>query len=122
MRITSIQLIQGVLLRGMNKTNQLAVGRDGVDALDVVLDGGRRDVLVRREGEEDVIIWQENIACGTVDSSDDAEAETSSRGDGEDDGAGSRSPAPSSAEAVGVPAGDSRPRKGAKRARKGGAS
>lgn len=116
MRLTSVQLIAGVLLRNMNKTDRLEVGRDGVEALEPIVDGSRRDVVVRRAGEQAVILWQENIACGTVE--DEAE-QASSRVDGESDGAGSRSSAPSSVGAgSGVPATDSPPRKGAKRARK----
>lgn len=120
MKLTSVQLIAGVLLRNMNKTDRLEVGRDGVESLDPIVDGSRRDVVVRRAGEQPVILWQENIACGTVVEDDE---ETSSRVDGESDGAGTRSSASSSMEAgSGVPATDSPPRKGAKRARKGRAS
>jgi hypothetical protein len=115
MRITSVQLIQGVLLRNMNKTDRLEVGRDGVDALEPLIDGSRRDVIVRRAGEQTVVLWQENIACATVEGVD---AEDSSRVGGESDGAGSRSSAPSSVEAGSeAPAANSPPRKGSRKGR-----
>lgn len=66
MRLTSLQTIGPLLLKGLDKTTIFHAGPQL--ELEPILDGDRRDVLIRRPGYEDTLVWQENVACATVES------------------------------------------------------
>lgn len=68
MKLTSLQTISAILLRGMDKTTTF-LASDALE-LEPIIDGQRRDVVIRREGFEDAIVWQENIACATIEAAE----------------------------------------------------
>jgi hypothetical protein len=112
MKLTSLQLITRIHLRGSDFTSALKAGPE-LELIPLLDDeSSRRDVLIRRPGEEDVLVWQENIACATIG----ADEQTHSRGDGEG-GSGFDSP-PSSVATGAGPGGEQSPPKGRSRARK----
>jgi hypothetical protein len=72
MKFTTLQTIAPLLLRNHDRTTMFQAG-ESLELIPLV-DGERRDVIIRRPGEEDFIVWQGNIAGGTVTESYPAQA------------------------------------------------
>ncbi len=68
MRLTALHTIAPILLKGLDKTTIFQAGPEL--ELEAVIDGNRRDVLIRRPGFEDFLVWQENIAGAPVSRED----------------------------------------------------
>lgn len=66
MKLKSLQTIEPVLLRNMDRGRTFTAG-DELE-LEPVIDGARRDVIIRRPGEDDFLVWSENIAGATIES------------------------------------------------------
>lgn len=69
MKLKSIQTIEPVLLRNMDRGRTFTAS----DKLELVpvIDGAWRDVIIRRPGEEDFLVWSTNIAGATIEASEE---------------------------------------------------